>query len=149
MSDDLHLIANFKLGDVWGLSDPPEFVVRKEEPLRKSLSPDVLHLLTGETLAVVYALRDAGVLEWLRKKSYDVLWDYLKSVIVKLPSAILPSTRRASFELKDASGSTLLHADISGVDVASFDAARVSIKEELLRANGDTERREIKIDLKR
>jgi hypothetical protein len=149
MSDELQLIANFKLGDVWSLEAPQDFSVRKEEPLRKSLPADTLGFITGDTLAVIYALRECGVLEWLRKKSYDVLWDYLKSVVLKLPPAILPAMRRATFELKDATGAVRLHADIGSIDVAAFDAACVSIKEELTRANGDTERREIKIDLKR
>jgi hypothetical protein len=149
MSDELQLIANFKLGDVWGLKSPQDFSVRREEPLSKSLPSDVLGFMTGDTLAVIYALRECGILDWLRGKSYDVLWDYLKSVVLRLPPPIHPAMRRATFEAKDATGAVRLHADISSVDVAAFDAARVSIKEELTRANGDTERREIKIDLNR
>ena len=51
MSDELQLIANFKLGEVWNLGEPHEFSVCKEEPLKKSIPSDVLGFLTGDTLA--------------------------------------------------------------------------------------------------
>jgi hypothetical protein len=47
-SDELEFKADFKIGDVWQLPDPPEFVVQKEEPLRKSFSSDSMSfLVTG------------------------------------------------------------------------------------------------------
>src|SRR5579884_3635347 len=100
MADELRLVGNFKLGDVWALDAPEDFVVKKEEPVKKHIPPDALGV-TADTLAVVYALRDSGVVEWVRKKSFDVLWDYLRSVVLKLPPASNRGTRRATFELKD------------------------------------------------
>jgi hypothetical protein len=77
--NELRLKADFKLGDLWSVPDPVDFIVQKEEPLRKSISVgDSVGFIPAQALSLIFALRESGLLEWVRQKSFDGLWDYLK-----------------------------------------------------------------------
>jgi hypothetical protein len=141
MKDELTVDANFKLGDAWSVPLPPDLSVKRREPLRKSVGGDMLAYLTAENLALVFALRDSGILDWLKGKAYDVVWDYIKAVELKLPATILP--RSATFELADKNG-TVLRASIPKLDPSAIERTRVRIREEL---SAGKERREILIEI--
>lgn len=141
MTDELSMSANFKFGDAWGVAAPPDFVVKRREPLQKSVGGDALHYLTAETLALVFALRDSGIADWIKGKGYDLVWDYIKAVTLKLPHTLL--LRSATFELADKNG-TVLRAKIPRLDLSSVDRARIRIREEL---SDGAEKREISIEI--
>jgi hypothetical protein len=146
-TDELQLKADFSIGDVWHLADPDEFRVVKEDPPTWSMGGDVMEYLTAEalsqTVAIVYALRDSGLLDWIRKKSFDVLWDYLKVAAATMPGAL--GRRAATFELKDENGVTRFKARFPRFDPGAVDQARFQIKEAI--ASG-VQKRELVIEIK-
>jgi hypothetical protein len=141
MTNELSMNANFKFGDAWSVAAPAGVLVKRREPLQKSVGGDTLQYLTAETLALAFALRDSGVADWIKGKGYDVLWEYIKTVVLKLPRTILP--RSATFELTDKNG-TVLRASIPQLDLSSIEKARIQIREEL---SDGGQKREICIDL--
>lgn len=135
MKDILYVNANFQLGRGWDVPHPDDYDVQLIEPLRKS-SGNEIGFLTLDHLSILVVLQQSGLTDWVVGKTYDQLWQYLKTLLTSLPKS--PLTRGYTIEVRGNEGNVRSKVEFNHIDEHHIQQMEIDVRNEILKTkSGD------------
>ena len=124
MKHRLYIDADCKIGDAWDLPPAVSYEVSLSEPMVKAGHniPDFI-----QSVSVLIAIQQAGLIDWALSTAYDEAWKYLKDFLRVMPQAtVAPVINK---KVKDRSG--ILRVDMVGISPDIIEHAKISLKDSI------------------